>query len=945
MAKPQQKRGNNSKGSSKSFTSNKNGKGKQSYRKGKDITDIFEADDDQRQLQRKGHDLDEVDNYEYQVGDIQDDDDEEIDSDEAFDESDDDRFDNFKFSGSTKPSDKKHLKKKASTTDNGMNIEVNLDESEHSGNEDDESDVDGDDYMDIADMLDDNEPPAAVVDKESVRTLLPEDDTDDSEVDEFMGFSDNDDEGDEDDNGQDVVDFITSLDTKKRKRGVDKNGIKKHKPLAERSEIYQENEFNLPVQQPSKVGGKKKLDLKDLMGSMDGEASMGGLRDAVKAMSDNTAKQAALSAPLPQRIQDRMERQAAYTEAKKEVSRWEPTVKENREAEHLSFPMQQSVTDHKVTSAALASKFIADTDMEKEIEQALQDAGMKDAELEAFEALKLNKLSVEEVEARRKELGMMRELMFRHEMKAKRMKKIKSKSYRKLKRQEKTRLDEQMSKLQELDHEISHEDQEEAALSRAEERMSLKHKNTGKWAKRALARGQQDEGTRDAIMEQLQRGEQLRRKIQGQDSDDDDDEAGSGYESGDAMDEKTRISMELDALENDFDKEDGPKKGIFAMKFMQDAAKRQQQANKEDLDQFRNEWLDENSDNDEKDPVEPAYSHVANNPGRITFGSTKNANKKKEPETLKEETTTAAVKVNDAGQIDKISLSAGHTTRTSGSVKTSTPSPLADLDSLEANPWLQNDTSRLSKKASKSNKATKGKKIQPKEDEEEDVELDTTNILSVKAIQPAKSSSSKKANSKKDKDDSATTTKTESATVTSNHAASFDDDDDDDHDVPAPTMVATSNKLAFNQRELVARAFANDDVLDEFEEEKEAVIAEDGDKVEDLTLPGWGSWGGDGMKKKNKKKFTKITKGIDADKRKDSKLASVIINEKRHKKSEKYQAAQVPFPFKSMEQYEHSLRAPVGQEWNTRASYQNMTKPRVMTKLGTVIDPLSVPFK
>jgi U3 small nucleolar RNA-associated protein 14 len=283
--------------------------------------------------------------------------------------------------------------------------------------------------------------------------------------------------------------------------------------------------------------------------------------------------------------------------------------------------MQPSVTHQKVTSAALASKFVPNTDMEKQIQQALQDAGMKDEELEAFEALQLNKLTVEEVEARRKELGLMRELMFRHEMKAKRMKKIKSKSYRKLKRQEKARLEEQMAKLQELDHDISQEDQQEAAMSRAEERMTLKHKNTGKWAKRALARGQQDEGTRDAIMEQLQRGEQLRRKIQGQDSDSDD--GGSGYDSDDAMDDRERTTLELDALAADLDNDTQPKKGIFGMKFMQDAAKRQEAATREELDEFRNEWLDENSDNDDKNATEPAYSHVANNPGRMAFGAKK----------------------------------------------------------------------------------------------------------------------------------------------------------------------------------------------------------------------------------------------------------------------------------------------------------------------------------
>lgn len=100
MARPQQKKGN-FKGNKKSFPSSSDKK-KQPFRKNQDIHDVFEADDDQRQLQRKGHDMDEVDDYEYQVGDIQGDDDEEIDSDEAFGESDDERFDHFKFNGSTK---------------------------------------------------------------------------------------------------------------------------------------------------------------------------------------------------------------------------------------------------------------------------------------------------------------------------------------------------------------------------------------------------------------------------------------------------------------------------------------------------------------------------------------------------------------------------------------------------------------------------------------------------------------------------------------------------------------------------------------------------------------------------------------------------------------------------------------------------------------------------
>lgn len=88
-------------------TSGKKNKSASHQAKGKrknkvNVTDVYEASDDERQLARKGHDLDEVDDYEYHVDHVNEEDDEEIDSDEAFDESDDERFESFKFQGSTK---------------------------------------------------------------------------------------------------------------------------------------------------------------------------------------------------------------------------------------------------------------------------------------------------------------------------------------------------------------------------------------------------------------------------------------------------------------------------------------------------------------------------------------------------------------------------------------------------------------------------------------------------------------------------------------------------------------------------------------------------------------------------------------------------------------------------------------------------------------------------
>ncbi|CAG8783383.1 8620_t:CDS:2, partial [Racocetra fulgida] len=175
---------------------------------------------------------------------------------------------------------------------------------------------------------------------------------------------------------------------------------------------------------------------------------------------------------------------------------------------------------------------------------------------------------------------------------------------------------------------------------------------------------------------------------------------------------------------------------------------------------------------------------------------------------------------------------------------------------------------------------------------------------------------------------------------------------DNDDGVNAKTVenfVNVKNPNAFTQRELVARAFANDNVIEEFESEKLAIIEEDKPKEQDITLPGWGTWGGKGVKpQKNKKPI--IVKplpgeGIDTKKRQDAKLKHVIINEKRIKKAKKYLSTDIPYPFETREQYERSLRTPIGKEWNTHEVFQKMITPRVITKMGVVIDPLSAPFK
>lgn len=47
----------------------------------------------------------------------------------------------------------------------------------------------------------------------------------------------------------------------------------------------------------------------------------------------------------------------------------------------------------------------------------------------------------------------------------------------------------------------------------------------------------------------------------------------------------------------------------------------------------------------------------------------------------------------------------------------------------------------------------------------------------------------------------------------------------------------------------------------------------------------------------------------------------------------KFSSAGVPFPFKSREIYERSVRMPIGREYNTDKAYRNMIRPAVSAAL------------
>lgn len=144
-----------------------------------------------------------------------------------------------------------------------------------------------------------------------------------------------------------------------------------------------------------------------------------------------------------------------------------------------------------------------------------------------------------------------------------------------------------------------------------------------------------------------------------------------------------------------------------------------------------------------------------------------------------------------------------------------------------------------------------------------------------------------------------------------------------------------------DQRGLIKEAFAGDDVISEFLKDKRKQEDVGTPKVLDLTLPGWGEWGGTGLKPSRSKRRRFRVKTAPLPPRKDQHLPSVIISEKRNSFISLHQVNSLPFPFENHTQFESTIRCPLGRTWNTERTVKKITKPKVVTQLGTIIEPMA----
>ncbi|ESQ37900.1 hypothetical protein EUTSA_v10028424mg [Eutrema salsugineum] len=673
-------------------------------------------------------------------------------------------------------------------------------------------------------------------------------------------------------------------------------GESKRKPVLF-TEPYPESEFNPPR---DVLEGKNLITVEDLLKPLEGKAGYQQLKKRVSRMKNDT--KSVVHAPLPKPERERLERKAVKGIVEKKFSKWLHLVKRNREAPTVYF--NQEVDLGYSTVGAIASEFRPRTEFEKKMASVLNDKEVLEAHNEdGARLLELNEVSMEDHIKFRDHIAKMRSFLFRHELKSKRIKKIKSRTYRRLKNK-----DLKKSAVGALmDPEMAKEEAMKQEAQRVEERMTQKHKNTGKWAKRMISRGLNSkyEGTKEAIAEQLQINATLTRKMNSTKDGSSSDESDSEEELYDGSDQDTENSRliakakekTLKILEDD----EVPNSGLLSLPFMARAMKKK---NDEAKLEFEEEW--ENSGGAEN----PKKS--ANVGGRRVFGATAKVEPLKESKKDSDNFYDNSDSDNDMVGIEADDLEA-----------------VKDNDSPARNTGTIMETEKLDDVVgSPASKTTF------------DVALYASG--SWKKIPGCKNADSKKA------------LKTHVPISQGQDKKRSRNEESDDSESDAEQMVdgilTSASKETYeipSQAELINRAFAGEDVVDEFEKEKQEVLNQEVPEPEKPVLvAGWGQW--TNVQKKRglpsymvrehevaKKKREQALKT-----RKDARFKHVIISEKIDKKAEKLHTKTLPFPYTSKEVFEHSMRMPIGPEFNPATVIGDLNRPEVVKKSGIIIKPV-----
>ena len=839
------------------------------------------------------------------LGHVDPNDDSDLDSDEAMGESDEERFGGFTFRGSShsKPAvPRKPAVATNKTTRNGLDdIDIQEDELQQSVSGEESDDI-GEDAVDLAAILDASEDEETEAWGSSAKERKGPAHTSGSD---FEGqtldreISAEEDESalsiSEDEDGTNDIAKYSALRTLVSSMNPDKSIPSSHRvPLHDVQESATPSDFGLNPRQ--------KLTVADLLPSVTDPR----LKKSLKLLSnDNDLKTSSrraprkLEVPLGKRQQDRLDRAAAYEKSKEVLSRWIDTVKTNRRAEHLSFPLRDpdevaAQSTNRLIPVAHAKPL---TDLETTIQNILRESGFspkgnksQEDQIQAFEELQTNKLALEEVQARRADLRRARELMFREEIRAKRIKKIKSKSYRRVHRKEREKIANlEKDAFAAAGFDLPEDEQERNDRRRAEERMGARHRES-KWARsvKATGRAAWDEDARDGVTEMARRGEELKRRIVGKEIPEHGEESlSSGTNSGDEDEmsgedaerrNQRRLHDRLEQLDQSSEilcsRGNVTRSKLASMKFMQKAEATRKKQNDADVERIQREVAGEDSQSDAE--VTEGVGRRTYRPASTPFTRTAGLKPAQENEfqerAASDDENAAEWRDSAAEELEVILDQASKRKKSISSRENGNDRSQhrggKHLDNkgtseVAENPWLSGGIKKV-----------KSQTIEDRRAAATILSAPVTGAISASknGAKPRPAGEGPWINGQ-NQERVASTDKDEPFN-------GFQSEDGIEEDHRSPFVI--------RNQELISRAFAGDEVVADFEKEKLETIRDEEDKVVDNTLPGWGNWTGAGISKKeqkrNKGNFLMKEAGIREEQRKDARLNRVIINEKRVKK-------------------------------------------------------------
>ncbi|XP_031353798.1 U3 small nucleolar RNA-associated protein 14 homolog A-like, partial [Photinus pyralis] len=275
-------------------------------------------------------------------------------------------------------------------------------------------------------------------------------------------------------------------------------------PKPSRTEPRREvSEFNLA---PSEKG-KSNVRVTDLTDALKKQSKQAGVRQRIRSFEKKVKP---LPKPLEKVKADRIRRSTAFDKVKKHLNRWNAVVTSNRASNHLTFPLQD---DLKLESGKNFTTFRIKSDLQKRLE-TFEEPG----EVFNLESEPKYPLTMQEMLERRKEMKKMKIIESQKAAKARRQNKIKSKKYHRIQRREKIKGQiKEFEGLQQTNPDEALKKLDEIERVRAEERASLRHRNTGKWAKSKQIKAKYDSTNRQELAQQLMISRELTQKVQADD--------------------------------------------------------------------------------------------------------------------------------------------------------------------------------------------------------------------------------------------------------------------------------------------------------------------------------------------------------------------------------------------------------------------------------------------